>query len=137
MDEYDYDLYDDEPYLIVEKREGSSIGPFLIGLALGAGIALLMAPQSGDETRREIAERARRAKDAARDAIGDLGDVIGEKLEQARDKVDDGIESAREAVDSRRQRVTTAFEAGRVAARQAREELEYRLAESKAAHKDR
>lgn len=136
MDEYDYDLYDDEPYLIVENREGSSIGPFIIGLALGAGIALLLAPQSGDETRREIAERARRAKDAARDTIGDLGDVIGEKLEQAREKVDDGIESVREAVDFRRQRVTTAYEAGRVAARQAREELEYRLAESKAAHKD-
>ena len=134
MDEYDYDLYDDEPYLIVENRNDSSIAPFLIGLALGAGIALLMAPQSGEETRREIADRARKAKDAAMDAVGELGDVIGDKLEQARDKVEDGIESAREAVDIRRRRMSTAVEAGRAAARQAREELEFRLAESKAAH---
>jgi gas vesicle protein len=136
MDEYDYDLYDDEPYLIVENRGGSSIGPFLAGLALGAGIALLMAPRSGEETRREIAEKVSRAKDAARDAIGELGDVIGNTLEEARDKVEDGIDSAREAVDVRRRRVHTAMEAGRVAARQARAELELKLAESKAAHSE-
>jgi gas vesicle protein len=137
MDEYDdYDLYDDEPYLIVENREGSSIGPFLIGLALGAGIALLLAPQSGEETRRDLADKVNRAKDAARDAVSDLGDVIGDTIEKARDKVEDGIDSAREAVDNRRRRVSTAFDAGRAAARQARVELEYRLAESKAAHKD-
>lgn len=136
MDEYDYDLYDDEPYLIVENRDGSGIAPFIIGLALGAGIALLMAPQSGEETRREIAERARNAKDAALDAAGELGDLIGDKLEQARDKVEDGFESAREAVDVRRRRMSNAVEAGRAAALQAREELEFRLAESKAAHLD-
>jgi gas vesicle protein len=134
MDEYDYDLYDDEPYLIVENREGSSIGPFLAGLALGAGIALLMAPQSGDETRREIADKVNRAKDAARDAIGEIGDAIGNTLEEAREKVEEGIESARDAVDHRRRRVHSAVEAGRVAARQARADLEFRLAESKAAH---
>lgn len=136
MDEYDYDLYDDEPYLIVENRGGGSIGPFLAGIALGAGIALLMAPQSGEETRREIADKVSRAKDAARDAMDELGDVIGNTIEEARDKVEVGVESAREAVDVRRRRVHNAVEAGRVAARQARAELEFRLAESKAAHSE-
>jgi gas vesicle protein len=134
MDEYDPD--DDRPYLIVEKREGGSVGPFLVGLALGAGIALLMAPQSGEETRREITDRVRRAKDAATEAVGDLSDAIGETIDHARDRVEEGIDSAREAVDVRRRRVSTAVEAGRTAAREAREELEYRLAESKAAYKD-
>ena len=109
MDEYDYDLYDDEPYLIVENREGSPLAPFIIGLAVGAGIALLLAPQSGEETRREIAEKVKRAKDAASDAVSELGDVIGEQLEQARDKVEAGIETARDAVDYRRRLVHPAF----------------------------
>ncbi len=135
MDDYDYNLYDDEPYLIVENREGGSIAPFVIGLALGAGIALLMAPQSGEETRRELSDRVKRARDSARDAVSDLGDVIGEKLEEARDKVGVGVESARDAIDIRRRRVSNAVEAGRAAAIEAREELEFRLAESKAAHK--
>ena len=134
MDEYDYDLYDDEPYLIVENREGSFIGPFIIGLAVGAGIALLMAPQSGEDTRRAITDKVNRAKDAARDAMSELGDVIGDTIEEAREKVETGFESAREAVDVRRRRVHNAVEAGKVAARQARADLEFRLAESKAAH---
>ena len=132
----DYDSYDEGPYLIVEKREGDSVGPFLIGLALGAGIALLLAPQSGEETRREIGDRVKRVKDAAADAVGDLTEVIGDTIENARDRVEEGLESAREAVDVRRRRVSTAVDAGRAAARKAREELEYRLAESKAAYKD-
>jgi len=134
MDEYD--SYDDEPFVIVEKREGGSIGPFLIGLVVGAGIALLLAPQSGEDTRREIADRVKRAKDAAAETVGDLGEAIGETIDHARDRVEEGIDSAREAVDVRRRRVSTAVEAGRAAARKAREELEYRLAESKAAYKD-
>ena len=68
------DWYDDdepyygEPYVIVEKRE-AGIGPFLLGLALGAGAALLFAPQTGEETRRGIARRARRAQEAAQDLV--------------------------------------------------------------------
>ena len=134
MDEYDYDLYDDEPYLIVENRDSNPVAPFLVGLAVGAGIALLMAPRSGEETRRGIADKVSRAKDAARGAIAELGDAVGNTIEEVRDKVETGVESAREAVDSRRRRVHNAVEAGRVAARQARADLEFRLAESKAAH---
>ena len=53
-----HDEIDDEPYVIIEKNTGS-VGSFLIGIAVGAGIALLLAPQSGEETRAEIARQAR------------------------------------------------------------------------------
>src|SRR5437016_3501008 len=95
----DYDEFDDEPYLIVERREGGTVGPFLVGLLVGAGIALLMAPQSGEETRRDITEGVKRAKDAAADAVGGLTETIGETLDNARTRVSEGIESAKEAVD--------------------------------------
>ncbi len=39
----------------------------LIGALVGAGIALLLAPSSGEETRRMIARRARRLADDARE----------------------------------------------------------------------
>ena len=49
MDEYEWydddEPYDREPYVIVERRESAGVGPFLIGLAFGAGVALLLAPQ--------------------------------------------------------------------------------------------
>jgi len=49
----DYEWDDDEPIVVIEKNE-PGIGTFLVGLAVGAGLALLFAPRSGEETRREV-----------------------------------------------------------------------------------
>jgi gas vesicle protein len=135
------DWYDDdepyygEPYVVVEKRE-AGIGPFLIGLALGAGAALLFAPQTGEETRRGIARRARRAREAAQDIVEDVSGTVADKFNEVRETVGERIDATLEAVDDKKRRVSNAFHAGRVAAREARGELEQRIAESKAAYKD-
>jgi gas vesicle protein len=139
-DEDDWYDEDDEPYevgpyVIVERRE-TGIGPFLIGLALGAGAALLFAPQSGEETRRGIARSARRAQDAAQDFVGDVSGTVADKFKEVRASVEERIEATLDAVDDKRRRVSNAFHAGRAAAREARGELEERIAESKAAYKD-
>jgi gas vesicle protein len=139
MDEHDF--YDEDepyfgtPYVIVEKRD-VGIGPFLIGLALGAGAAILLAPQSGEETRRIIARRARRAQDAAQDFVEDVSGTVADKFDEVRASVGERIEATLDAVDDKKRRVTNAFHAGRAAAREARGELEQRIAESKAAYKD-
>jgi gas vesicle protein len=139
MDEHDF--YDEDepyygaPYVIVEKRD-VGIGPFLIGLALGAGVAILLAPQSGEETRRIIAQRARRAQDAAQDFVEDVSGTVADKFDEVRASVGERIEATLDAVDDKKRRVTNAFHAGRAAAREARGELEQRIAESKAAYKD-
>jgi len=140
MDEYD--SYDDEPYLlerpyvIVERRESAGIGSLIIGLALGAGVALLLAPQSGEETRRVIAKRARRAQEAAQDFVEDVSGTVADKFQEVRASVEERIEATLEAVDAGKRQVTNAFDAGRAAARQTRGELEHRIAERKAAYKD-
>lgn len=137
----DQDWYDDDdsdyapPYVIVERRE-IGVGPFLMGIALGAGIALLLAPQSGEETRRGIARRARRAQEAAQGFVEDVSGTVADKFNEVRATVEDRIEATFEAVDDKKRRVSNAFHAGRAAAREARGELEQRIAESKAAYKD-
>ncbi len=137
MDENDW--YDEEdypaPYVIVEKGE-SGIGALLLGIALGAGAALLFAPQSGEETRRGIARSARRAQDAAQDFVEDVSGTVSDKFREVRASVEERIEATLEAVDDRKRRVTNAFHAGKAAARESRAELEQRIAESKAAYKD-
>src|SRR4051812_1337229 len=58
--------FDDEDgrYVVIEReKEGSSVGAFLLGAAIGAGLALLFAPQSGRETRAAIKRRAKNAGD--------------------------------------------------------------------------
>jgi len=139
MDEYEW--YDDdepylrEPYVIVERNQ-PGVGSFLIGLALGAGVALLLDPQSGEETRRELARRARRAQDAAKDFVEDVSGTVADKFQEVRATVEERIEATLDAVDDKKRRVSNAFHAGRAAAREARGELEQRIAESKAAYKD-
>jgi gas vesicle protein len=131
----DDEPYYPEPYVVVERRE-TGIGTFLIGLALGAGAALLFAPQSGEETRRGIARRARRAQEAAQDLVEDVSGTVADKFNEVRETVGERIDATLEAVDDKKRRVSNAFHAGRTAAREARGELEQRIAESKAAYKD-
>ena len=139
MDENDW--YDDDPYageapyVIVERRE-AGIGSFIIGAVLGAGIALLLAPRTGEETRREIARRARRAQDAAQGFVEDVSGTVADKFSQVRASVEERIDATFEAVDAKKRQVSNAVEAGRAAARQTRGELEHRIAERKAAYKD-
>jgi gas vesicle protein len=125
--------YDDEPAVIIERHSGG-VGSFLIGVAIGAAAALLLAPQSGAATRRDLRRGARRAKRAARDIAGDLQTRVSDTFEQARGRVEQGIDTARQAIDLKKRQVTRAMEAGRAAAQQAREELERRIAETKAAY---
>jgi gas vesicle protein len=130
-----HDEIDDEPYVIIEKNTGS-VGSFLIGIAVGAGIALLLAPQSGEETRAEIARQARQARDRARDLADDMTEQVSDRVRGARDAVNVRVDRARRAVDLKRRQVERAVEAGRAAAQQARADLERRIAETKAAYEE-
>ena len=53
---------DDLPYIIVERDSGGGFGSFCLGALVGAGLALLFAPQTGEETQEEIRERARKLR---------------------------------------------------------------------------
>jgi len=125
--------FDDEPAVIIERHSGG-VGSFLLGVAIGAPAALLLAPQSGEATRRDLRRGARRARRTAQNIAGDLGTKVSDTFDQARDKVEQGIDTARQAIDLKKRQVTRAMEAGRAAAQQAREELERRIAETKAAY---
>lgn len=125
---------DDERYYVIEEKGSGGVGSFLLGAAIGAGIALLLAPQSGAETRRDLKRKARQVSDAARDAADELSDTVVDRYERAKHTVGVKLDSARQAIDLKKHQATEAIRAGREAAAQAREELEARLAETKAAY---
>jgi gas vesicle protein len=121
-----YDIDDDDRVVVIEKHS-AGVTPFLIGLAIGAGAALLLAPRSGAAMRRDIRRRARRARKMAEQAVT-------ETFDDARQRVEEKIDSVRDAIDLKKRQVNRAMDAGRSAAREAREELEQRIAETKAAY---
>jgi gas vesicle protein len=116
---------DEGPYFIIERDGGGSgVGSFLLGALLGAGVALLLAPRSGEETQQEIRERAIRFRDTAEERMREAQHQVEERLEQARAELMDRVEAVKEAVES-----------GKEAARDARGELEEKIERSKSAYK--
>lgn len=58
----------------------------LIGGGIGAIIALLFAPKSGEELRGDLAEATRKGIDKSREAAQQLGDRAGEYYESTRER---------------------------------------------------
>jgi gas vesicle protein len=63
-------------------RMSGPLTAFLIGAAVGAGVALLYAPYSGEETRQLLARRSRDIKDRVTGAVDATKDAIREQLQR-------------------------------------------------------
>ena len=66
-----------------------------VGALIGAGLALLLAPQSGEATRAYISRSARRIPDHARDRWDDLGDELRMALRRRTRGMRRGVRNAR------------------------------------------
>jgi gas vesicle protein len=86
----------------MSRDDGSAAGTvvvaFVLGALTGAAVALLIAPATGEETRRMLAEKAR----------------------EGRDRANDAAQKGRELWDRQRETLSTAFERGKEAYEQAR-----------------
>jgi gas vesicle protein len=60
---------------ILSEDSGSGIGWFFVGAALGVAIGMLLAPKSGSETRRFIADKA----GSGREAVTGAGRNVAER----------------------------------------------------------
>ncbi|MDZ7631611.1 MAG: YtxH domain-containing protein [Gemmatimonadaceae bacterium] len=122
------DWNDDEQIIIVEESDSSGISAFLLGAAIGAGLALIFAPQTGAETRQSLNRGARKAGEATKRA----GEKVTDALAQAKADLESRIDSAKSSIDLKKVQVSRAVDAGREAAKAAREDLERRMAEQRA-----
>jgi gas vesicle protein len=75
---------------------GGIVTAFAVGALVGAGIALLYAPQSGQETRKLIADKGRELKGRAQDKLEDAKDYIEGKKAEIAAAVEAGKEAMRE-----------------------------------------
>jgi gas vesicle protein len=121
----------DDDEVVVVERHGSPVVPFLWGLAIGAGLALLFAPTSGEELRANLKSRGKQLKDLASEKAEELEDLVAGGYEKARARVEAGLETAKQRVHEGRQMAHDVVDAGRGAALSAREELEKRLADAR------
>lgn len=77
------------------KNNGAGLAPLLAGLGVGAAIALLLAPRSGEETRELLADSAREGKDVILETLEDLRDQAEMAAHRAKKKFEGAIEVGR------------------------------------------
>ncbi len=98
------------------KDEGYSSGSlflsFLLGGVVGAGLAILLAPQSGRETREKIREMADDIKDRATGYVDD-----------AKKKVTSFVDEGKGYYEEKKSLVKSAVEAGKEAYEKEKERL--------------
>jgi gas vesicle protein len=83
---------------------GSIFLSFILGGVVGAGFALLLAPQSGRETRQKIRQFTEDVKEKAVDYAEDV-----------KEKVTSGIDKGRELYEEKKTILSSAIDAGKEA----------------------
>lgn len=82
---------------------------FLVGGLIGAGLALLYAPASGEETRRRLREQA-----------AHKGDELKQGYAAVIDTVEEGVGKVKEIIEDRKSEVLAAYQTGKEAYHKAR-----------------
>ena len=98
--------YAREGDLIVE--DDNKLGYFFLGLGLGAALGVLFAPQSGEDTRRLLKDKAEEGVDILKRRTADLQETAAEALERGK-----------QGLNRRKETLAAAVEAGRQAYREA------------------
>ena len=75
---------------------------FTVGVAAGAAVALIYAPQTRKQIRRKLDD----ATDYVKDVTGDFGDRAGDAVNRGRDVVEDLVNSAQRASPTVAKRVS-------------------------------
>ncbi|MBI4688764.1 MAG: YtxH domain-containing protein [Nitrospirae bacterium] len=85
-------------------------GAFLVGGAIGAAIAVLYAPKSGRETRKDISKAARRMKEGAVDLVDDAIENVNDFVDDMKEKTSDIIKRGIELSEDAKEEIINKFE---------------------------
>jgi gas vesicle protein len=77
--------------------ESGNLSVFITGALIGAGIALLFAPQSGAQMRGLLRDYAARAKDELDEVVDQGAEVLDSTIDRGHEFMEKGKDSLREA----------------------------------------
>jgi len=101
------------------SERGSGFGAFLLGIAVGAVVGFLFAPEAGGDTRRKLSKRLRNLRDVAEEKVEEVRGL----LEAEADEGDEDAEGEEEE-GSTRERLERRLEAARRRRRRGTPEVE-------------
>lgn len=102
----------------------ASLISFVAGSIVGAGIALLFAPQSGEYTRREMREKAERAIIKWHRMEDEIKEAMNETLHSIRLKASQLVDEGKDAAELKKHEILAAIAAGKNALERERRKIE-------------
>jgi gas vesicle protein len=93
------------------SERGSGFGAFLLGIAVGAVVGFLFAPEAGEDTRRKLSKRVRNLRDVAEEKVDEVRGLLeaeGEGEEEEEDSTRQRLERRLEEARRRRRRAPAA-----------------------------
>jgi gas vesicle protein len=95
-----------------DKKVAAAALLVFAGGVIGAGLALLFAPQSGDKTRKDILRYSKKARHRADEVVGDLAANVATLVETIGDKTDDLLDKGKDATGGARKDLIRLIEEG-------------------------
>ena len=96
-----------------ENTVGEKAIYFILGAFVGAATALLLAPRSGEETRKLIANKARES-----------ADFVASRAKSAANKTSEYVDRGKELLQQQRDQLSAALEAGKQAYREEKDKAQ-------------
>lgn len=97
-----------------DRDKTAMVGALMLvaGGIIGAGVALLFAPQSGKKTRQDIQKYARKAKRRAGDMVDDFSESVSELAEVVSEKASEILDKGKDVAGEARRELMRAIEDG-------------------------
>jgi gas vesicle protein len=105
-------------------NSGEKLLYFMIGGFVGASVALLFAPKSGQETRDLLGDRYRTGVDDVKRKVQSSREYVSGVKQDLGDKLNSTVDRGRELVDRQREQISTAIDAGKKAYQSEKDKLE-------------
>ncbi len=87
------------PRLAESQGDGGGMGRVLVGLGIGAAIALLYAPKPGQETREDLRNKANEGKEYLRRRSEEMRKTAEDLVEKGRQTVNETVQAGKDAMN--------------------------------------
>jgi len=90
---------------VADQRGPGFVTGLAIGALAGAALAMVLAPQTGEDTRDLLVAKAREAGERARDTADDASDLLARGrrvVAEARARIDDAVAEGKDAAEHQR-----------------------------------
>jgi gas vesicle protein len=97
-----------------ENNNNAMVGALMLvaGGIIGAGVALLFAPQTGKRTRKDIVRLAKKTRYKAEDVVDNFTDTLSDMVEAVGEKASDILDQGKDLAYDAKKEVLRAIEDG-------------------------